>query len=67
MIQFRDLRAAASLRHRIRAKITVLVCEQKPILVWFSCWRETYSVKFEHSRIPYCVVKTHPNLVFLWH
>ena len=48
-LQFRDLRDAASLRRRIRAKIAILVREQKPFSVWFSSRRETYSIKFEHS------------------
>ena len=49
-LQFRDLGGAASLRHRNRAKIAVLMCEQKAFPVWFSrrC-NVTYSGKFEHS------------------
>ena len=35
-LHFRGRRAAASLRYRNRAKITVIVCEQKPHQVWFS-------------------------------
>ena len=34
----RDRRGAASLRKRNRAEITVLMCELKPYLVWFS-WK----------------------------
>ena len=34
-------RGAASLRSRNRAKITVLVCEQKPYPVWFLCRRKS--------------------------
>ena len=36
----RDQRGAASLRKRNRAEITVLMCKQKPYLVWFSCRRK---------------------------
>ena len=32
-------RSALLLRYRNRAEITVLVCEQKPYAVWFSCRR----------------------------
>ena len=40
----RDRRGAASLRHRNSTEITVLVCEQKSNLMWFS-WRcKSYSV-----------------------
>ena len=49
-LQFRDLRSAASLRHRNRAKIAVLMCEQKAFPACFSRRRKvTYSGKFEHS------------------
>ena len=40
---------AASLRYRNRAKIIVLMCEQKPYPLWFSIWRKTYTVKCENS------------------
>ena len=40
---------AASLRYRNRAKIIVLMCEQKPYPLWFSIWRKTYLVKCENS------------------
>ena len=40
---------AASLRYRNRAKIIVLMCEQKPYPPWFSIWRKTYLVKGENS------------------
>ena len=36
-LHFRDRRYTASLRYRNRAEITVLVCEQKPYPVLFSC------------------------------
>ena len=38
---FRNQRGAASLRHRNRAEITVLMCEQKHYPVWFSCRRKS--------------------------
>jgi len=42
-------RGADSLRYRNRAEITVLMCEQNPYLVWFSCWRKSYLVSgYEH-------------------
>ena len=40
-LQFRDLCGAASLCCRKRAEITVLMCEQKPYSVWFSCRRKS--------------------------
>ena len=40
---------AASLRYRNRAKIFVLICEQKPYQLWFSIRRKTYPVKCENS------------------
>ena len=40
---------AASLGYRNRAKIIVLMCEQKPYPLWFSIWRKTYLVKCENS------------------
>ena len=33
-------RGTASLRYRNRAKIIVLMCEEKPYPVWFSCRRK---------------------------
>ena len=35
-LHLRGRRAAASLRYRNRAEITVIVCVQKPHQVWFS-------------------------------
>ena len=46
-LHFRDWRGAASLLFWNRAKITVLVCEQKPYPVWFSrrrSWVIRYNV-----------------------
>ena len=40
---------AASLRYRNRAKIIVLMCEQKPYPLWFSIRRKSYPVKGENS------------------
>ena len=40
----RDRRGAASLRHRNSTEITVLVCEQKSNLMWFSWQCKSYSV-----------------------
>ena len=40
---------AASLRYRNRAKIIVIMCEQKPYPLWFSIWRKTSLVKCENS------------------
>ena len=49
-LRFRDLSfAPLSLRYRNRAEITVVMCEQKPHLVWFSRRRKSYPVLFEHS------------------
>ena len=45
----RDRRGAASVRYRDRAKITVLMCEQKHYPVWFSCQRKSYMVLCQHS------------------
>ena len=42
-------RGAASLRYRNRAKITVLVCEQTPYQLWFSCRRKSCPVKCKRS------------------
>ena len=47
-LHFRDQRGAASLRYRSRAKITVLMCKQKPVQAWFSCRRKSYPVSCEH-------------------
>ena len=49
-LHFRDRRGAASLRYRNRAKITVVMCEQKPYPVWFSCMRKSYSVRLSVNR-----------------
>ena len=38
----------ASLCYRNRAEITVLMCEQEPCPVWFSCRRKSYPVWLEH-------------------
>ena len=51
-IQFHDRRGAAhaaSLRYRNRSEITVLICERKPYLVWFSCPRKSYLEQCEQS------------------
>ena len=40
-------RGAASLCHRNRAEITVLVCEQKPYPVRFLCLRKSHAVERE--------------------
>ena len=47
---FRDRRGAASLRYKKRAKITVVMCEQKPYPVWFSCMRKSYFVRLSVNR-----------------
>ena len=39
-LHLRDRRDAASLRCRNRSEIIVLMCEQKPYQVWFSCRRK---------------------------
>ena len=51
MRHFRDRHVAASLRNRNRVKITVLMCEQKPYPIWFSCrrTRKSYPIWREHS------------------
>ena len=41
-IHFRDRRYAASLRHRNRAEITVVMREQKLYPVWFTRLRKSY-------------------------
>ena len=38
------------IRHGNRAKITLLVCEQKPYSVWFSCRRKSSLFKLEITR-----------------
>ena len=45
-LHFRDRRGKASLRYRNRAEITILMCEHKPHMVWFSYRRKAirYSV-----------------------
>ena len=43
-LHFPIRRCAASLRHRNRAEITVLVCEQNPSPVWFAWLRKSYPV-----------------------
>ena len=48
-LHFRDRRCTASLRYRNRAEITVLVCEQKPYPVLFSCRRKSYLGYWEQS------------------
>ena len=30
-------------------KITVLICEQRPYLIWFLCWRDNYLPQCEHG------------------
>ena len=42
-LHFREQRGAASLRYRNRAEIIVIMREQKPYLVWFSCRHEELS------------------------
>ena len=48
-LHFRELRGAASLCYRNRAKITVLMCEQKPYPVWFWCRRTSYPAHCKYS------------------
>ena len=51
-LHFRDRRrGASSLDYRNRAQITILMCEQKFYLVWFSCRHKSYPAKCEHSII----------------
>ena len=45
MLHFRERRSVASRRHRNRAEITVLMCEQKPCLVGFS-WRRKLAIQY---------------------
>ena len=47
-LQFRDPRGADSLSQRNRVEITVLMCEQNPCPVWFSCRRKSHLVYCEH-------------------
>ena len=45
-------RNAASLRNRNRTKITlVFMCEHKPYLVCFSCWRKSYPGAIRYSEV----------------
>ena len=53
-LHFRDQGGATSLRYRNRAKITVLVCEQKPYAAWFSCRRRSYPVWCKNSLTLFC-------------
>ena len=46
-----EIGTGASLRYRNRAKITVLMSEQKPYPVQFSCQRKSYPEESEHSLI----------------
>ena len=46
-LHFRDRCGAASLCYRKRAKITVLMCQQKPYSVWFPCRRKSYPLDCE--------------------
>ena len=48
-LHFRDWRGAVSLRYRNRAKITVLMCEQKSYPVWLSCGRKSHPAWCEQS------------------
>ena len=48
-LQFGDRRGTASLCYRNRTVITVLMCEQKPYAVWFSCMRKSYPVSCEQQ------------------
>ena len=45
----RDWCGVASFRYRNRAEIAILMCEQKPYLIWFSRRRKSYTVLFEHG------------------
>ena len=47
-LQFRDPRGADSLSQRNRVEITVLLCEQSPYPVWFSCRRKSFPVYCKH-------------------
>ena len=49
-LHFRDRRGAASPPYRNHyAEIMVLMCEQKPHPVWFSCRRKSYLVQCEYN------------------
>ena len=48
---FQGRRGAASLRYKNRAEITVVMCEQKPYPVWFSCRRKRCLVYCKQSVI----------------
>ena len=52
-LQFREWRCvcAVSFRYRNRTEIIVLICEQKPCQVCFSCRRKSSPVKSENSLI----------------
>ena len=52
-LHFRDRSGACAVffRYRNRAEIIVLICDQKPYQVWFSCQRKSSPVKSEHSLI----------------
>ena len=49
ILHFWDLCSAASLDHRNHAEITILMCEQKPYPVQFSCRRKSYLLWCEYS------------------
>jgi len=51
MIRFQDRRGVDSLRYRNRAEITVLSCEQKPVVypIWISCQCMSYRLHCGHS------------------
>ena len=51
-LYFRDRRGAASHRYRIRAEITVLMCEQKYYPGWFSLRYKSYLVYCQHDLFP---------------
>ena len=53
----REQRGTASFRYRNRAEITVLMCEQRHYLVWFSCRRKSFIVwtyNYEWHGIDWC-------------
>ena len=43
-------RKVTEIRYRNRAKITLLMCEQKPYPVWFSCRRRSSLFKLKIAR-----------------
>ena len=51
-LHFSDWPGAASLRYRNHTEITVVLCEQKPYLLWLSRRRKGYTVKCEHQSRP---------------